>query len=127
MIPRQKVNYNFTDILRSLFISDKVSYKQLLRKVLQKQYGEEYILLTSSGRASLLYLLKCLPAKHVFVSSYTCKAVVEAALLAEKKLHFIDIEKDSYHFSLGALKKVIKPNSIVIATHQFGIPCAIAE
>ncbi len=127
MIPRQRVSYTFNDLVVSFFKPWRKSYKQLLVTELQNYFNIKYILLTPSGRGSLFYILKNHPYKDVYVSSYTCKAVAEAAVLAGKKIHFIDIETDQLHFSADALGKVIKHNCIVIATHQFGIPCEIEK
>jgi dTDP-4-amino-4,6-dideoxygalactose transaminase len=94
---------------------------------LRDYYQENNILLTPSGRCGLYLLLTALDHKRVIIPAYTCKAVAEAAILAGKEIVYVDVEDDEFNMSLSAFKKSLIENSIVIATHQFGIPCAIEE
>lgn len=93
MIPRTKVNYGLSDILKTVFAgNDEGSASRALAQRLETLLGQQNVLLTSSGRNALHLLLTALPHKTVIVPSYTCKAVVEAVLLAQKQVAYIETE-----------------------------------
>lgn len=126
MIPRTKVNYSFRD----LFVAIRTKgTQQVWRKRLTSRLAEivgyDKLLLTASGRGALYLLLRALPQSKVLVPAYTCKAVVEAALLAKKTLLFADCEERSFNMDPELARQKMGPDVIVIATHQFGIPCRI--
>ena len=126
LIPRVRVNYSLIDILRSLFCNEKsFSRRNQLRIELCRLFGVDDILLTSSGRASIFQVLKSLPQGRVIVPAYTCKVVVEAALLAGKKVEYASTSKSD--FNISSLPDDIDENTVVVATHQYGIPCDIKE
>ena len=83
------------------------------------------MLLTPSGRSALYFLLRALPQPRVVVPAYTCKAVVEAARLANKEVVHVEVEPGGFNMDAGALEPLLDASTIVIATHQFGIPCDI--
>ena len=123
LIPRVKVNYTFNDLWRAIWVSESHdTYRTALRKELEKIYQTANILLTSSGRCSLYMILKSLPQQKVHIPAYTCIAVVEAILLAGKKIVYVKTESESFNTNEY---QCLDSDSIVIATHQYGIPCAI--
>lgn len=125
LIPRVRVNYTFYDIFRSIFTSRSNGRKcDCLRKEICKYFGVKDVLLTSSGRGSIYMLLKYLPQSTVIVPAYTCKVVVEAALLAGKKIIFAPTSRET--FNISSLPP-IDNNCIVIATHQYGLPCNMED
>lgn len=123
LIPRVRPNYTFHDVIGAIFVrGDKKKYYDKSIRYFSDFFKSENILLTSSGRGSLYWILKSLPQEKVVIPAYTCMVVVEAALLAGKKVEF---EKtDYYSFNSDSFVK-IDSNCIVIATHQYGIPCDI--
>jgi dTDP-4-amino-4,6-dideoxygalactose transaminase len=126
MIPRTKVNYTAGQLFKALFISDKSTlYSEKLTSVLQKYLGVQSVLLVPSGRAGLYFILKAIDKKRVLIPAYTCKAVTEAALLAGKTIDYVEVEDHGFNMSMAALETALDEDSIVIATHQFGIPCDI--
>jgi len=126
MIPRTKVNYSFSQILRSLFIRNGGNTcRARLILGLSEFLGIKHIILTPSGRSALYILLRALPQKRVVVPAYTCKAVVESALLARKEVEYVEVNPQDFNMDLSLLESVIDSSTIVIATHQFGIPCDI--
>lgn len=128
MVPRTKVNYGFRNLIKAFFITEKKSnYKDKLILLLKDFLKQKNVLLTPSGRGGLYYLLKAIDRDKVIVPAYTCKVVVEAAILASKEVNFVEIEKDGFNIDVLNLKGVVDENSVVIATHQFGIPCKIRE
>ena len=111
----------------SLFLSPVLQRKEkihLFREAIEACFDAK-VLLLQSGRAALYYLLKALPQETVIVPGYTCKVVPEAALLAGKKIIYVDISLKTLNMDLDDLEKKIEPRSIILATHQFGIPCDI--
>lgn len=123
LIPRVRVNYSFLDLCRGLIAGrgQGVRHKQL-RETICKYFDVEDVLLTSSGRASIYMLLKHLPHSKVIVPAYTCKVVIEAALLAGKEVIYAPTSRHT--FNITSLPD-LDSDCIVIATHQYGIPCDI--
>jgi dTDP-4-amino-4,6-dideoxygalactose transaminase len=126
MIPRTKVNYRLSDLLKAFFIQESSGqFQQRLHHQLIKLLGTPNILLTASGRGALYILLKCLPQCRVLIPAYTCKAVAEAAHLAGKEVLYGETELNGFNMSTDSLKDILNADTILIATHQFGIPCDI--
>ena len=123
LIPRVRVNYSFKDLWYALWISERYdTYRSILKKQLEEIYHTSNILLTSSGRSSLYMILKSLPQQKVHIPAYTCIAVVEAILLASKEIVYVKTESETFNANEY---KDLDANSIVVATHQYGIPCDI--
>ncbi len=123
LIPRLRVNYSFGDLLRALFISEKKKvYRDKCESVLSNYYDNEEVCLTPSARDAIYEVLTRLPQETVIVPAYTCIAVVEAVLLAGKKIVYT--ENEAVGFNSSYLDSIV-PNSIVLATHQYGLPCNI--
>ena len=126
MIPRTKVNYRFSDLLRTIFVREDTNIRRdALCNQLAVLLDTPHILLTASGRGALYVVLSCLPQSRVLIPAYTCKAVVEAALLAGKEVLYGESECDGFNMSIDSLKGVLNADTILLATHQFGIPCEI--
>lgn len=125
LIPNIKVGYNLCDLFIALFIknnSDKYIFR--VSQSIERIFGGSNVLMTSSGRSALYYILKYLPQNKVIIPAYTCDVVVEAALLAKKNVIYSHIDErtlntDDY--------PNLDSDSIVIATHQYGFPCKIID
>jgi len=126
MIPRTKVNYGFLDLTRSVWIRERSPANRDQLKALLKAYmGCAHLRLTPSGRGGLYAILKSIDQPRVIVPAYTCKAVVEASILAGKRVEHVETETDGFNIRTGDLEPLLGPDAVVIATHQFGIPCEI--
>ena len=125
MIARIRPEVKYAHLLRSLLTG--ADYRKRLEEELKAYFGVKEVLLTQGGRVGLYYLLRVLPQKKVYLPSYTCWAVPEAILHADKKLEYVDIKPADYNMDVDKLRKAIVPHSVIIATHQFGIPCDIEE
>ena len=126
MIPRTKVNYNLRDLLEAVFVGERSKERrQRLASRLGELLGTPHVLLMPSGRAGLYFLLKSIARPRVIVPAYTCKAVVEAARMAGKEVLFFENEGPGFNGSPARDEGLINEQSVVIATHQFGIPCDI--
>lgn len=128
MIPRTKVNYRIPGLFKSIWISESSqSHRRELEELLAQTLDCQNVLLTASGRGALYALLMCLPQRLVIIPAYTCKAVVEAASLAGKQIEFVESEAHGFNMNVSGLAGRLDSDTIVIATHQFGIPCNIEE
>ncbi|MCL5090776.1 MAG: DegT/DnrJ/EryC1/StrS family aminotransferase [Patescibacteria group bacterium] len=125
MIARIRPETSYLNILKSFFANEDYEIK-LIDKI-KKYFGVKEVLLVSSARSGLYLLLKALSQERVYLPAYTCWVVPEAARLAKKKIFFIDINLQDYNLNVNELRKKITPGSIIIATHQFGIPCDIEK
>lgn len=127
MLSRTKVNYGWRDLARAVVRSERgSSARDRLRDLLADYQQAEHVLLTPSGRAGLMLLLEASGRNRVVVPGYTCKAVTEAALIAGKELVHVDVD-DGFNLSAAAAAGMIDRDTVVIATHQYGIPCAIEQ
>ena len=127
MIPRTKVNYGLGDLLRALLSretgrDDRAALIESLRDLT----GCRHILLTASGRGALYAILRAIDRKRVLIPAYTCKAVDEAAVLAGKTVVNVPSEVDGFNVDASALEGLADDDSVIVATHQFGIPCDMA-
>jgi dTDP-4-amino-4,6-dideoxygalactose transaminase len=128
MIPRTKVNYGMRQLVQAAFVGNRDRrHSEQLSQLLQRYFGEARILLTPSGRGGLYFILKATARPRVIVPAYTCNAVIEAAKLARKEISYVEAEDHGFNMSMAALHQVLGPDAVVIATHQFGIPCRIEE
>jgi len=126
MIPRVRVNYRTGDLLRAAREGSRPpSALRELSRLLADYFGGGEILPTISGRSALYLLLRSLPQSKVLVAAYTCKAVPEAAQLAGKTVHHVDSEADEFNARSKGFADLVDADTIVIATHQYGIPCEI--
>lgn len=123
LIPRVRVNYNTLDLIKALFTSEKKhKFRNLTKKIISDYFQNENILLTSSGRGAIYLVLKSLKQKKVVIPAYTCMVVKEAAVLSGKEIIYAPTSKDDFNtHKLPPLDN----DCIVIATHQYGIPCNI--
>lgn len=127
MIPRTKVNYTLGELLGSipLMLRSAPDWHERLIDRLRERFGMQHILLMPSGRAGLYFILRTLEQSRVIIPAYTCKAVVEAALLAGKEIVYVETESGGFNMDAEEVRRQADADSIIIATHQFGIPCAI--
>ena len=111
------------DLVKALLTSEKKhdSYIECER-ILSAFYGRENVLLVPSARDAIYELLIRLPQKKVVIPAYTCIAVVEAVLLAGKDIIYSKTDNTTYN---SDYIDNITSDSIVLATHQYGMPCDI--
>jgi dTDP-4-amino-4,6-dideoxygalactose transaminase len=126
MIARIRPEIKSEDIYSAFFKTGEEEI-YLFEKELKNFFGCQNLIFTFSGRGALYYILKAMKEKRVYVPAYTCWVVVEAAMLAGKEIEFIDIDLKTYEMDIYSLEKKVVPDSIILATHQFGIPCKINE
>ncbi len=126
MVPRTRANFTFADLARAAATSESSdTHRDRLRRLLGDYLGVDDVLLTPSGRGGLHAILKSIDRPRVIVPAYTCNAVVEAAMLAGKTVEYADAERDGFNTPADSYRDLAGADAIVIATHQFGIPCEI--
>lgn len=123
MIAPLRSEIRLGDVIRSLAWNRGYSAK--LEDELVRYVGVRKALLTHSGRTGLYFLFKVLPQKKVYLPAYNCWAVTEAALYANKEIEYVDIRLNDYNMDVAKLRDTLVADSIILATHQFGIPCDI--
>lgn len=123
MIAPLRSEIRLLDAIRSLFWNR--GYGTKLENELVAYFGVRKALLTHSGRTGLYFLFKALPHKKVYLPAYNCWAVTEAALYANMDIEYVDISLDDYNMDVAKLRATLVADSIILATHQFGIPCDI--
>ena len=125
LLPRVRVNYSLLDLLKALKVSENETlYRLKCLNFLSNYYEDRAICLAPSARDAIYELLIRLPQKKVIVPSYTCMVVNEAVLLAQKEIVYAKSDLDVYNSSY---LDYIDNDSIVLATHQYGLPCNIEE
>lgn len=123
LIPRLRVNYSFCDLLRALFVSgEKKALRDNCASILSYYYENRNVCLMPSARDAIYEVLIRLPQETVVVPAYTCIAVVEAVLFSGKKIVYT--KNDELGFNSDYIECIV-PDSIVLATHQYGLPCNI--
>lgn len=124
-IPLIRVNYTFSDLFKAFFVSERSHrYRNELIEIIKYYFGAEDAALTSSCRTSLYLLLKNLPQNKMVIPAYTCGVVAEAAQMAGKKIVYAHVDKDSLN---TIIYPEIDKETIVLATHQYGIPAPMEQ
>lgn len=123
LIPRVRMNYTFMDFVRSLFVDDgKDTFRIKAEKWLSDYYNGRPVMLTSAGRSALYYILRSLPQTKVYIPAYTCPVVGDAVMQSGKEIHYAESMQGEFN---ADCYPNLDSDSIVVATHQFGYPCAI--
>lgn len=125
LIPRVSVNYGIKDLLCSLFISERSNRRRIrCCELLSNYFDGEHVLLVPSARDAIYELLIRLPQKKVVIPAYTCIAVNEAVFLAGKEIVYSKSDRNTFN---SDYLECISSDTIVLATHQYGLPCRIKE
>lgn len=125
LIPRVRVNYTLCDVLNAVTCNSG-SYKKrnMCIEELCKIFPDYEIKFVPSSRDAIYELLIRLPQKKVVIPAYTCMVVNEAVLLSGKEILFSKTRKEDFNSSYI---ECIDKDCIVLATHQYGLPCDIEE
>lgn len=125
LIPRVRVNYSIKDLFFSLFVSEKRDKERTeCCEMLSGFFDGEKVLLVPSARDAIYELLIRLPQKKVVIPAYTCIAVNEAVLLAGKEIVYSRTDRKTLN---SEYLECIESETIVLATHQYGLPCNIED
>lgn len=124
LIPRVRVNYSICDIIKATFVAKNGTRRQECTDRLSSLYKDEKVMLTPSSRDAIYELLIRLPQKKVVIPSYTCMVVNEAVMLSGKEVVYAKSDLDTFN---STYFDCIDSDSIILATHQYGLPCNIKE
>lgn len=125
LIPRVRVNYTLRYLLTTLLVDERKSkWVSGCVAFLSSFFDGEHVLLVPSARDGIYELLIRLPQKKVVIPAYTCIAVNEAVLLSGKEIVYSKTDEGSFNSSY---LQCIDSDCIVLATHQYGLPCNIEE
>lgn len=125
LIPRIRVNYSLFDLLRALLYGEQTTQLRLkCTSHISKIYGSRTVCLVPSARDAIYELLIRLPQKKVVIPSYTCMVVNEAIAFSQKEIVYAKSDSDVFNSSY---LDYIDEDCIVLATHQYGLPCNIEE
>jgi len=123
MIPRVRPEAGYREIFSALGTGHDPKFIAAFAEVLRSSLSlESAPILTPSGRAALYYLFLAVPLRRVYLPAYTCWVVAEAAELAGKKIHLLDIAYPGLHIKPSEIERIRFKPGIVVATHQFGYP-----
>ena len=125
LIPRIKVNYSFIRLLKAVLVTEKRAiYREECKAILSNYYEGESVCLVPSARDAIYELITRLPQKKVVIPAYTCIAVNEAVLLAGKEIVYSRTDRETFN---SDYLEYIESDTIVLATHQYGLPCKIED
>lgn len=117
------MNYGISDLVRAVFTSErKHSATEECERRLSSFFDGENVCLVPSARGAIYELLIRLSQKKVIVPAYTCIVVVEAVKLANKEIVYSKTDSSTYN---SHYLDEITSDCIVLATHQYGLPCNI--
>ena len=93
-----------------------------LEKKIAKYHNKKYCLLTGSGTTAMHIIFKTIKRKSdALFPAITCIQAVNAAIFANLKVKFTDVNSYNYTMNLDNLKKSLTKNTtIVVPTHTFG-------
>ena len=125
LIPGMRGNNNLIQILAFFVFHRKGHrYRKSVENYFSSHYNGRPVALTASGRSAIYFILNALPQKKVFIPAYTCNVVVEAATFAGKEIHYVHTDENTFNSDTF---DGIDNDSIVLATHQYGLPSNIEK
>lgn len=124
MIPRTRPNFTAADVLNATRAGPATVTR--FQEALSAQLGSRAVLMPS-GRGALYFLLRACARPHVVMPAYTCNAVTESALLAGCRITYLDSDSNGFNMQVEDLPEILDENCVLIATHQYGVPCRIHE
>jgi perosamine synthetase len=124
-------NYTFSFVLQSLLANNDTNHEVKLKNFLEKKYQGEAILLYK-GREALRLALQIINQKDAVVAicGYTCFAVYDPIVKENYDVEYLDIEKETFHFSFDTIKNHVEKNKkikVLIVQNTLGYPCEIEK
>lgn len=112
--------------MRSLFVKNDITQTTLLKNFLEKKYGGQATLVYK-GREALRLALRLINQKgaSVGICGFTCFAVYDAIIKEGYNVEYLDIEKNTLHFSYDTLRQAVEKNpqiKVVIVQNTLGYP-----
>jgi dTDP-4-amino-4,6-dideoxygalactose transaminase len=96
-----------------------------LREMLQEMTGQRPVILAPSGESAIAQVLLSLPQQEVVMPAYLCGEVRRAALIAGKRVIYVDLAKHSVNATSAEFAREAQPGRILLAVHAYGVPTDI--
>ena len=124
-------NYTLSFVLQSLFSSNDKNHAEKLKDFLEKKYQGEATLVYK-GREAIRLALQLINLKDatVAICGYTCFAVYDPIVKEDYEVEYLDIEKETLHFSFETFKTHAEKNKKIkalIIQNTLGYPCDIEK
>lgn len=124
-------NYNSNFVFRALFAGNDEEHAVKLKQFLEKKYQGEAVLVYK-GREALRLALQAINLKDatVAICGYTCFAVYDPIVKENYEVEYLDIQKETVHFSFDTVKKHVEKNKkirVLIIQNTLGYPCEIGK
>ena len=133
VLPFNGLESSFWDFFAALPHSRGHQAFHELRDAFRQITGCADVIFAASCRAAIAQILALLPHRDVLLPAYTCPVVKTAVELAGKRIVWVEIPKNCLNASAAHFAAKIRPKSVLIPTHVFGIPeeiesiCALAR
>src|SRR5216684_1703211 len=98
-----------------------------LRDALRQITRRKHVFFAPSCRSAIAQVLSMLPNHEVLLPAFTCPVVKRAVEVAGKRAVYVDIEKKTLNSTSAEYAEKIRPGSVLLPTHLFGIPTDIEE
>jgi dTDP-4-amino-4,6-dideoxygalactose transaminase len=115
-------NWDLAAALSCFWHSDPLA---TLQGMLHEMTGHRPVVLAPSGQSAIAQVLAALPQQEVVMPAYLCNEVRRAAMVAGKRVIYVDLAKNSVNATSAEFAKEAKPGRILLATHSYGVPTDI--
>jgi dTDP-4-amino-4,6-dideoxygalactose transaminase len=111
------------------WVTNNGPFVQQLEEKLKKYFGVKHLFFTSNGTIALQISIKALGiTKEIITTPFSYVATTGSILWENCKPVFVDIDKDTYCIDPSLIeKKITQDTEAILATHVYGIPCAVEE
>jgi perosamine synthetase len=129
-IPPAAAPVSTRDLFRGISGLFGDGYLGKLENEIRAYFGSEFVFLASSGKASLVLILKGLSSlrgrKKVLIPAYTCYSVPSAIVKSGLEIALCDVDPDTLDFDYAQLERLADDKTLcIVSTHLFGIPSDI--
>ncbi len=125
MIPYYSPNLTLFDILKlnSIQNANKKTI-DFFKSYTQK----EYVLLTSSCRASIYLAYKAMGENFTVVTSpLTCTSALEPIIYSNNKIHFVDCTLENFNIDVNKIKNIPSNSKVIQISYMGGLPIDLEE
>jgi dTDP-4-amino-4,6-dideoxygalactose transaminase len=100
-----------------------------LEAKLKKELGVKHLFFTSNGTIAIQIAIKALGlSKEIITTPFSYVATTTSILWENCKPVFVDIDAETFCINPALIEEKITPQTeAILATHVYGIPCAIEE
>ena len=129
MIPRYAPTYTYGELINSITNTSYKEVHEALENYLKELYNKKYAFLFGRARVALYALLQAYNQPGgVVTPAYNCIVIPEAVIYAGYYPVFTDIDENTFNMTAKEIRSVMTADvTVVLITHQFGIPCDIDE